>query len=280
MHKFSERMGFKEHLPIIQTDGMSDALRNSLWNFLHTLYENTNNYWIPVAKLSARLFFKVPVDELPFHDSDNRKWLKARFYDLKWFEIYDYIEFIVNNHELIIKYTNPSYTELIEVFNIIFEEELSGFRFISGILAPISNPAETGEISSAIEATARDGLAGAHEHLRASLTLLGKKPVPDYRNSIKEAISAVESIAKQLTIADVQGLSGALDELSKNVDIHGALKAGFIKLYGYTSDEDGIRHAILEQPNVGFDEAKYMVVSCSAFVNYLIAKAQKAHLLK
>jgi hypothetical protein len=280
MHKFSERMGLKEDLPTIQTDGMNDALRNSLWNFLHTLYESKYDYWISVAKWSARFFFKVPLDELPFGSYDNRKWLKTHFYNLKWYEVYDFIEFIVNGHDKIIRYHNQNRPKLIKSINIIFEQELSGFRFISGILAPVSNPTETGEISSAIEATARDELIGAHEHLRAALTLLGKKPVPDYRNSIKEAISAVESITKQLTKSDAQGLSGALEELSKNAEIHGALKAGFIKLYGYTSDEDGIRHAILDQPNVGFDEAKYMVVSCSAFVNYLIAKAQKAQLLK
>ena len=151
--------------------------------------------------------------------------------------------------------------------------------YTTGVLAPISNPAETGEISGAIDATAKAGLDGAHEHLRAALKLLGKKPEPDYRNSIKEAISAVESISKQLSGSGAQGLLGALDELSKHVDIHGALKAGFIKLYGYTSDESGIRHAILDQPTVGFDEAKYMIVSCSAFVNYLIAKAQQSKLL-
>jgi hypothetical protein len=280
MDKFSDRMGFKEHLPTIQTDGMNDALRNSLWNFLHSLYVSEYDYWIPAAKWSARFFFKIPVDELPFRDYDNRKWLKARFYELKWYEIYDFIEFIVDSHEKIIQYPKQNRSKLMEIFNVILERELSGYRFVSGILAPISNPAETGEISGAIEATGREGFAGAHEHLRASLTLLGKKPVPDYRNSIKEAISAVESIAKQLTKSGAQGLSGALEELSKNAEIHGALKAGFAKLYGYTSDEDGIRHAILDQPSVGFDEAKYMVVSCSAFVNYLIAKAQKAQLLK
>jgi len=53
-----------------------------------------------------------------------------------------------------------------------------------------------------------------------------------------------------------------------------------MKLYGYTSDEDGIRHAILNDPELGFAEAKFMVVSCSAFVNYLIAKGEAGGLLK
>lgn len=39
----------------------------------------------------------------------------------------------------------------------------------------------------------------------------------------------------------------------------------------YTSDEGGIRHAMLEEPNIGYDEAKYMAVACSAFVNFIAA---------
>ena len=67
--------------------------------------------------------------------------------------------------------------------------------------------------------------------------------------------------------------------MSKKTELHGTLKSAFKQLYGYTSDEDGIRHAILEDKKVGFDEAKYMIVACSAFVNFLISKAEAAGLL-
>lgn len=281
MHrKFSDRMGFAEHIPMIQTEGMNTALRNSLWNFLYSLYESKYNYWLKVAEWAAELFFKMPVDELPHGDYDCREWLKKRFYNLKWYEVYDFIEFIVAHNDKMIQYPRHRRNELETFLNNLFERELSGYRFISGIIAPISNPAETTEIAASIEATARLGMEGAHLHLQTALTLIGKKPEPDYRNSIKEAISAVESISKQLSGSATQGLAGALDELTKHVEIHRALRGGFVKLYGYASDEDGIRHAILEQPNVGFAEAKYMIVSCSAFINYLLVKAQQAGLLK
>jgi hypothetical protein len=83
-------------------------------------------------------------------------------------------------------------------------------------------------------------------------------------------------VAKQLAGAKSTGLDAALTKLGEKVAIHGALKSGFSKLYGFTSDEDGIRHAILDQPNVGFAEAKYMIVACSAFVNFMITKAEEA----
>ncbi len=264
---------------MLQTEGMNDPLRNSIWNFIHSLYESQHDYWIPLAKWVAQFFRKVPVDDLPYHDYECRKWVKAYFFSLPWYGVYDFVEFVVDNHQNILKQPAYNREKFEKIFNVIFEREISGYRFISGVLAPISNPAETTEIAGAIEMTSRIGLDGAHHHLQAALSLLAKKPEPDYRNSIKESISAVESIAKVFGKENSKGLSDALDELSKKTNLHGALRAGFNNLYGYTSDEDGIRHAILDEPNIGFDEAKYMVVSCSAFVNYLIAKANSAGLL-
>jgi hypothetical protein len=73
-------------------------------------------------------------------------------------------------------------------------------------------------------------------------------------------------------------LGRALNELARNntVVMHPALKDAFVKLHGYTSNADGIRYALLEESNLGFEDAKFMLVSCSAFVNYLKAKAARA----
>ncbi len=277
---FSERLGIEVASPTLQTDSMNAELRNSIWNSLHTLFENRDEHWIPLAKWIAHNFRKVPVDELPVYDIRCREWLKSYFFSLPWNKTYDFVEAIVNNYKSIVQYPAYHPDELEKFFNLVFQREMSGFRFIAGELAPISSPAETQEISCAIEITSRAGLDGAHHHLKSALSLLAKKPEPDYRNSIKESISAVESIAKILGKENSHGLSDALAELSKLTNLHGGLQAGFNKLYGYTSDENGIRHAILDESTVGFDEAKYMVVSCSAFVNYLIAKAETVGLLK
>ena len=50
------------------------------------------------------------------------------------------------------------------------------------------------------------------------------------------------------------------------------LEGGFLKLYGYTNDSDGIRHAMLEESQLTQADAVYFLVSCSAFVNYLKSK--------
>ncbi|MBY0098678.1 hypothetical protein [Mesobacillus maritimus] len=71
-------------------------------------------------------------------------------------------------------------------------------------------------------------------------------------------------------------MEGKVLEERLGVQMHGALREGFLKIYGYTSDGDGIRHALIEEPSLSFEDAKFMLVACSAFVNYLVVKSEKA----
>ena len=110
-------------------------------------------------------------------------------------------------------------------------------------------------------------------HMSNALKHLSTRPNPDYRNSIKESISAVEIVCRQITGEDTLGK--ALNKLGqKGVRIPSMLKLAFDKLYGYTNDKTtGIRHALMDDSDMpGFDEAKFMVVSCSAFINYIQGK--------
>jgi hypothetical protein len=76
-------------------------------------------------------------------------------------------------------------------------------------------------------------------------------------------------------------LNSALDRLESKAKIHNRLKHGFTNLYGYTNDENGIRHPLLDDGPANVDEtdAIFMIGACAAFVSYLIGKARTASLL-
>lgn len=95
---------------------------------------------------------------------------------------------------------------------------------------------------------------------------------PDYRNSVKESISAVESLCMTLSDDPKASLGVALNKIEKTHELHPAFKKALSNLYGYTSDADGIRHALLDESNISYSDAKYMLVSCSAFINYVLGK--------
>ena len=109
--------------------------------------------------------------------------------------------------------------------------------------------------------------------------LMSDRKSPDYRNSIKESISAVEAICRLITNHKKVTLGQCLKEMEgAKVMLHGALKKAFSNLYGYTSSAAGIRHALMDEPRLSFEDAKFMLVSCSAFINYLVSKAGKARI--
>ncbi len=161
--------------------------------------------------------------------------------------------------------------------NEILEREFSGYRFIDNQISPITNRNEIEEIENAISQSGEfTALRGVNIHLKSALEKLSDKKSPDYRNSIKESISAIESVAKAISENPKDSLGGALDKIKGKIKLHASLERGFKQLYGYTSDSDGIRHALMDDHNCDFEDAKYMLVSSSSFINYLIVKANKA----
>ena len=131
-----------------------------------------------------------------------------------------------------------------------------------------------GEIN-AIEEAQNNASHNIKAHLNAALELYARRPVADYRNSIKESISAVEAFCREKTGTNTLGK--ALDQLKKNgIIIPGQLKEAFEKLYAYTNQPDtGIRHALMDSDRTfapGAEEALFMLVSCSSFLNYLNSK--------
>jgi hypothetical protein len=159
------------------------------------------------------------------------------------------------------------------VINVVLEREKSAYRFVAGRLAPLTNEIEMQELEQA--AKHRNRFAPVAEHVRTALDLYGKKPQPDYRNSIKESISAVESAAKIVTGLPNATLGQAIKVIDQRHSLHESFKKGIFQLYGYTSDKGGIRHSLTEAANIDEADARYMLVSCSAFANYLISRYDK-----
>jgi hypothetical protein len=281
--RFSDRIGVTKPRQI-QLVGMDADLRTALWNWLCWAldYENrarTMNspflYWERMAKAGVwdEVLHKA-VDEIPTNGSRVLSVVKTWFADAPWHEVYNLIEYVlplINKH-IRGEHDRRRNPDPETYLNYFLEREMSGFRAIKKRIAPITAPAEIAAIEEA--ATPKSGLEGVAEHIRTALELLGKKPDPDYRNSIKESISAVESASKLLSGKSSGGIDDALKALDKQAPLPPAFKGALKQLYGYTSGKDGIRHAIVEERTVSFAEAKFMLVACSAFANFLIDSAR------
>lgn len=281
MSLFSEREGIKPVKSIIQIDSIDENLRNSLWNTLSIYYWDqlkgqtfisTSNRQTTIELLLKRVwfnYFKWSIDTLSNRWSSTHKKIRDYFFRCEWYEVYDFIEYIANED---IDYSGNK--EFISFCNKMLEREVSAYRFVGTKIIKITSEAEISEIEEALEA--ENSLKPVTNHLKQALDLLADRNSPDYRNSIKESILAVEATCQLITGNSKATLGQALGEIENKVSIHPALKDSFKKLYGYTSDADGIRHALLEESNLNFEDAKFILVSCSAFINYLKSKASTA----
>ena len=282
MKSFSQRKGLKPVKAIMQIDYIDNDLRNGLWDALTLFYWDKMRtcYHLSSEKdinwLIRSLwhnYFKYPLDTLDDIWAHTYNQLRNYFFDCSWNEVYDFIEFIANNYKDV--YGDTSVNEKFTDFtNHILGREVSAYRFVDRRIAQITSEKEIAEIEEALTETTP--LKPVHDHLKTSLELLTIRKSPDYRNSIKESISAIEAICNLISKNGKATLGQALKEIEKKVELHPALKKAFDNLYGYTNDADGIRHALLDESNLDFEDAKFMLVSCSAFTNYLITKSSKA----
>lgn len=268
MTRFSDRIGVTLP-PSLARDGMPPELRTALWNLLHgLLFEDTELYdaWRTSMVREFYSYHHLPLDKVQLSRSSQQMALSKWWFDerRRWWEFYNTIDHLSSPLQAKQEHFRRRCNE-------VFAFEGSRFRFVGTELTEITDRNETAAVDEALALP--DKFSGAREHIATALRLLAQRPEPDYRNSIRESISAVESTLKVLTGMVNAPLGDALKAFSRSQPIHGALFSGLGSLYGYSSNEHGIRHALIEaDANVGFAEAKFMVVACAAFVNFLIIK--------
>lgn len=143
------------------------------------------------------------------------------------------------------------------------------------VICPIGSASEHDAIVRAFADLGSKQFHGARAHLSNAAAQL---TAGEYADSVRESIHAVESVSRSLDPS--ADLSKALARLEQSISIHPAMKKGFTAPYGYTSDQEGIRHALLDEGKAKVDEADtlFMMGACAAFVSYLINKAHSARL--
>ena len=278
--RFSERYGYKPVRQIIQKESMDLELRNGIWSIFNDCFWNKKhdygrwNYYRD-SNLKNLIYsywfnlFKEPTDTIPLKTVDAIKHIRSFFFRCEWHTIYSFIEETLENYP-------EQYTVKEEIFialiNQLLEKENSAYRIVNNQIIEITSEQEIQSIEDALENT--NQYSGIQQHLNQALKLMSDRQKPDYRNSIKESISAVESICKIVTNDEKTTLGKALKVIEDKFGLHPALKSSLSQLYGYTSDGDGIRHAMLEESNLSYSDAKFMLVACTNFINYLIEKTK------
>lgn len=278
MRTFSERYGYVPHKDAIIKETMPIEVANAICSRIDFINSDSGNQqynFIDYHKLVMEVWchflnerrddiYKLPktknIVTSYFQDNDN-----------PWYRKIDLLEFILKSIFSFAKDSLPAIVycnRFVADLNSEFERLHYGYRIVSKQVVTITSTKEIGAIEKAID----DSKDNIREHLSKAVALFADRKNPDYRNSIKESISAVEALCRKIT--DKSTLGDALKTLdSKGIKLQSKLKDGIEKLYAYTNQPStGIRHSLMEGTEdylPTYNEAYFMLVICSAFVNYI-----------
>lgn len=262
---FSDRNGISKINTTIQKNNLDQRTRNSIINvFDYMIGKCEYNCKLENLYLYIyRYIFYVTKDEMPSYNYQRREQIVSGIKkEWNYDDVFTFLEALLD------WYSDTIYeSSIYDVFNDLFKKECVGYRFIDGKITDIIDDVEVGELEEALD----NKFSACKKSITKALNLLYDRENPDYSNSVKESISAIESMCNIILGTNNATLGDALNKLEKKgIKIHGAMKNAFSSLYGYTSDKSGIRHNGGVDENTSFEEAKYMLVSCSAFLNYLV----------
>lgn len=273
---FSKRHGYEPLTPVLLRERLNEALLNRIWNIILEQLENhedhsrnnenvKNSHFGMLLRICWHDFFKLPMDTIPNDSWDAMVLLRKKFYYLEWNSFYDFVEFIsaIFDDEYSGSFKNDC--------NSIFENENTAYRFVGSIIIEITSEIEISSIESALKL--ENSYYEVSEHIHNSLKQLSDKLAPDYRNSVKEAISAIEAMVR-IKMGSQKELSALLKD--KSLNIHPCLQAAIGKLYAYRGDASGVGHSLMPNSEpVEYEDALFMLVTSSAIINLLKLKSIK-----
>ena len=280
MALFSERYGYVKVSDVIIRERITPEIQNAICTCFDEL--------INIYRLAGLSYATSEYEEL-----EKQVWTKflnqrLSYYDRyahclvsyiedssnPWFLKLDLIEFSINYMSCRDKYYRTKAAErFVKLLNSEFERLNYAYRIVGNEIVEITSEQEIKAIENAIE----NSPSNIKMHLNSALEKYAQRPIGDYRNSIKESISAVEAFCREKTGENTLGK--ALKQLEgKGIVIPPLLNSAFEKLYAYTNQGDtGIRHALMDDEGnytPAAEEALFMLVSCSSFINYLERKAK------
>jgi hypothetical protein len=275
---FSKRHGYTPPPVRGERKSLSKEARTRLWNIFHSDFRRLNTQAVPYTITSEvefsqignsflrgvwTEFFGERLDRYPGYEAVIAH-IANGFERGAWHFPFGIWEEIFKSKPSPIR--EPEKTA--EAIRTVLERENTADTFVGNYFVERM----TAEEVKSVEKVLRSPIEGIREHSTTALQFLSDRKNPNYRNSVKESISAVETACKHLTGLEKATLGDALNKLHSKRPLHQAFKDAFAKLSGWTSDEDGIRHSIMESDNVERADAQFMLVTCSAFVNYLFER--------
>ena len=210
-----------------ELDKSGSPLQNSLWNLLFRVLSSTDFAriaWTTVLRGACLSFFKEPIDELPLSDNDaSRLALKGRFFNLPEHRLYDLFEFFLLDDHAGLKEMDRKLIR--RGLNDLLEREGANVRLYHNRFRPYQDVLGFNEVAQAGETVRLFDMAAAQRHMETAVAYLSRRPVPESRGAIREAILAVAAVASEVAAREIPRGGGDVPLVVGSVT-HAAAAAG------------------------------------------------------
>ena len=252
------------HLVWLAVDNSIKELRRHS-DFGYYYYERNSSMYHIVSEYTIKVLH-WPHDHIKHEPHEHQELLREKIIEKNYDQVLTLVEFILRHNlcpQQLQKDLENAFKEVPLAYAVQTINHLP-------TIVPRSSEESGAATQQAIETIEQKGPAGAKTHLHDAVEAINEQR---YADAVRESIHAVESVARTIDPNAGKTLGPALKYLEKaGVLNHRALQEAFSKLYGYTNDENGIRHALLDEgtADVDLDDAVFMFGACASFAAYLV----------
>lgn len=258
-------------------------LRNSLWNLLFRVVSSTDFSriaWTTVLRGACLSFFKEPIDELPLSDNDaSRLAVKDRFFALPDHRVYDLFEFLLTDQHAGLKEVDRKLIR--RGLNELLERGGATVRLFHDRFRPYQDLLGFDEVAQAEEAVRLFDMAASKRHMETAVAFLSRRPEPESRGAIREAVLAVTAVAREVAAREVRkggeeaplvvgSVAHAAAAAGIPAELLGGIEAILRRAHALSGlPADGVESPVGTEP-VDPGEAHFLVVFLSSLIVYLL----------
>jgi hypothetical protein len=236
---------------------VSQQLRAVLWKYIHEQIDETaerGDYSFHLGKPWDNILKQVHVyrdhkliDDFSTELKSSLAAVRRVFEKGSYSDIYGWLQFVLG-----INRSREFAQRIARILNYC----RSPYRIVADdVICPIGTDEEAATVNKAFVDLKASSLSGGREHLKSASAELS---AGNFADSVRESIHAVELVVRVLEPSG--DFSKALAKLEAKARIHGALVSGFKSIYGFSSDEQGIRHALLDKGAPAVDEVDALFI--------------------
>jgi hypothetical protein len=262
---FSKRYGLRPTPEGVMYEDVPEPARVGLYHIVTQLFKKE---YLDLYEMLCRAL-RIPVEVKTTWRGDfcGLSELEKLITDCQWWQFYDICEVLWQA----LKYKGER-DSISDEINNLFREEHLGFELRDGKVEKIGSGFIDARVKEARYLLKEPEFEGADQHFEKALKALNMRPNPDVENCIKDAVAAIESVARIIVNDGKALLSDIIKSMAKNDIVPKPLDEAIQKVYAYRGDQPGVAHGLVGTSKVTIDEAEFVLAMSAAIIIYLVKK--------